>query len=93
MPPNKMRELARRIAERANRSKDVRLSPATALLVARVLSARATRPMRWRIIAAMCQVPHCKERRDCIECIMKANAFEQLYRDEYWVVTEGRANE
>lgn len=48
MPPEKMQELARRIAERPNRGRDVWLTPATALLVARVLSARATRPMRHR---------------------------------------------
>ena len=36
-PPDKVRELARRIAERANQGKDVRLTPPTALLVARIL--------------------------------------------------------
>lgn len=93
MPPDKMKELARRIAERANAGKVVRLTPATALIVAKVLWARATRPMRWKIVAAMCQVPHCKDRRDCYTCIMKANGIEKLYDDEYALIVKGPANE
>jgi hypothetical protein len=63
------------------------LTPGTALLFARMLSIYGTRPMRFKIIAAMCQIPQCKNRRDCMECIMKANAVERLYQQELeWLV-------
>ena len=90
MHPDDMKDLARRIAERAAARKIVQLSPETALTVARVLHARATRPMRWKIIAAMCQLPNCKDRRDCYSCIAKANAVERLYEDEYRLISTGR---
>ncbi len=94
MHPDDMKELARRIAERAAARKIVQLSPETALTVAHVLNARATRPMRWKLVQAICHLPHCRNGRDpCIECVMKANAVEQLYRDEYWLITTGRADE
>ena len=84
MHPAAIRAMAKRITDRANTGKVVQLTPATALAVARVLTAAGHEPPRWKVIKAICQLPRCRDRREgCTECTMKANAVLKLFEDEF----------
>ena len=73
------RALIARIERIAARGGIVHLKPETARLCAYAL--RMTRPDRDRLVAYLCPVKRCDNRRSCIPCIGKANAIIQLLRD------------
>jgi hypothetical protein len=83
-PPHKIAALAERIEARAEAQRIVRLSPATALLVADALRSYATRPIRNELIPIICGKEKCSIRRDCISCIGRANLIMDMFgkRDE-----------
>jgi hypothetical protein len=73
------RALIARIERIAARGGIVHLKPETARLCAYAL--RLTRPNRDRLVAYLCPVKRCDNRRSCIPCIGKANAIIQLIKD------------
>jgi hypothetical protein len=79
LPEAEFRALIARIERIAGRGRIVHLKPETARLCAHAL--RMTRPDRDRLVAYLCPVKRCDERRSCIPCIGKANAIIQLLRD------------
>lgn len=84
MHPDALQQLATRIMERAKAEKIVQLSPATALAIARILTAATHQPPRWKVIKAICQLPRCRDQREgCVECTMKANGIAKLFEDEF----------
>jgi hypothetical protein len=74
-----IRTLANRIERRAGNGRIVQLLPDTARLCAHAL--RMSRPNRDRLVALLCNVPRCDERRTCIRCIGKANAIIKILND------------
>ena len=86
LTPDQLNALARTIVERARTGRNVHLTPATALVVARVLALLSERPLRFRLSEAICGLPKCYARRDCISCTLKANAIEGVIRDEWAVL-------
>ena len=76
---SKFRALIERIERIAGRGGIVHLKPDTARLCAYAL--RVSRPNRDRLVAYLCPVKRCDNRRSCIPCIGKANAIIQLLTD------------
>ena len=79
VPPAEFYALVERIERIAGRGRIVHLKPETARLCAH--APRMSRPNRDRLVAYLCPVKRCDNRRNCIPCIGKANAIIQLFND------------
>jgi hypothetical protein len=82
--PEEMREIARKLAERANADRAARLSPASAMVCARALMALSANPTRAEIMALICD-RRCTEPNKCMGCLGKANVVMRLYDDVEWL--------